>query len=1301
MSRLPWNVLEPLPEGAAWLLEASAGTGKTYQLASLFLRLVGEYGVAIDRILAMTFTNAATSELRERVRLRLEDALHVCTGRSTSNDLVLAHVREAVANDEELARRLTLAIQCFDTAPIRTIHGFSQSILQELAFETGHDRSLTLAESADDIAEELVNDALADLWSRATAAQVRILGSLDLSRTRLLAVVRATTGAQRPVIEASAASEADARAGDPWRTLLQQTEAFSKILVRFGAAHFGPEGDSPAVRSFLAAVEGKGLFKGNSMGTVIAQRTVEHLRKAATLGTFTRKGQAGTDYERFEDGKIRSLYRGKAIESEPFWPFFQDIHALFAAAEDFAARAEPLAAFALLARPRLELALARRRAITFDGLITALADRVEHELAEGGSSALAATLRGRSDAVLVDEFQDTDAAQWLLLREAFLGHRRLFLIGDPKQAIYAFRGANVHVYLEAANAIEREPARARTMTTNWRSDGHAVRAMNASWRAGSEAFDTPGVDYVQVEAEPKRQGVGLTPALEFHWMDARLEGGEAGVALTNKDRAASLATELAASAVLELLEGTPPRGALEATAPVLPREIAVLTFRHADAEAMRDALVARGVPAVYTSRHSVFATEAALWLQRWLEAVAAYGHPRAVRLLALTPLVDWSAEEIAHARESEEAGALGTVGAAHAARMEALVEHVRATAERWEREGFGRLFDRDSTHFETFPRLLAMPLGERIATDLRHLFELTHAHERRHRSSAAALAAWLERERAGAEDSTREVSQRLESDARAVTIETVHASKGLEYGYVLLPFCWQERTFEAKDGPVKIAGPSGARVNLEGAASARRSAAADEVAREEAREAQRKLYVALTRAKHRTLAWIGPLTDGGEDLARSALGRVVLRDPEKTGVLREGELVAPRPRAKAAERLPMAAALVRTVEARLDALVRRSEGTVAWRIAEREPQVRRYALKDLPPVRELAAPWPAARPALISPWQTTSFTALTRAATALDENQGASTAPGEVTTDEREAPSVEPAVARSARKAELTLTKGGGTAYGTFVHEVFEHVDFRTGHALDGRSLEVLAREAARRTTVGEDAATELAGAMPSLLAASLARPEVLLPEGFSLSSIARDDRLDELAFDLALGAGTRWQRGSSSTAGLVALERVVDAMRAAPEVLPPAWVSDFERRVRSGRLATGLVGILRGAIDLVFRVPSPRGDRAFVVDYKTNRLPGSSLESYAREGMGAAMREGDYLLQALLYTVALHRELRLRLRSYRYDDHVGGFLYLFVRGLGAASSVAGEPCPGVYADRFPEALVVAVDEALRAGERT
>jgi exodeoxyribonuclease V beta subunit len=1321
MSRAPWDVFEPLPEGAAWLLEASAGTGKTFQLASLFLRLVGEYALPIDRILAMTFTNAATSELRERVRRRLEAGHEACArGAAKTDDPVLDHVRARVG-DGELAARFAIALQSFDAAPISTIHGFSQRMLQELAFEVGHDRGLTLTESTESIVGELVDDALADLWSRADRRHVAVLDGLGICRARLLTVARAALGAQALRVEAARTAPADA---SPWGPLFEDIDALLADVDTFARAYFGTDwqaGGHPTIAALDAAL-GDRTFDGRRMRSASARLSIEAIR-VWSVGGGARIKDLDDDLERLEEESVVAARRRgrEGLETEPFFPFLRDYWAVRARVRAFEEGVERFGAFAASVRPRVEAALEARRLLTFDALVARIADRIEAERAEGGASTLAAALRARFDAVLVDEFQDTDAAQWTMLREAFLGHRRLFLIGDPKQAIYSFRGANVHVYLSAAEAID--PHRQRTMATNWRSDGTAVEAMNALFRAGSSSFDVDALDYVEVAATGARVGAGVRPALDLRWVDERLTGGVAGAAIRSRDAALRLASELAAEEIVALL-AAPPAG-LGALA---PKDFAVLTATHRQGEAVRRALLDRGVPAVSASKGDVFASEAALWLARWLAAVASRGHAREVRALALSPIVGWSGEQIAAAREDapwpNEARPGGAQEATPAQALEALLEHVREASDRWPREGFGRLFDRDLLHFGTFERTLATPLGERHATDLRHLLELAHAHARRHRPSPGALAIWVAAARAESESVPQERVQRLESDERAVTIETVHLSKGLEYPIVLLPFAWDERAFDAGDGPIKVQGATATVLNVEGGASSRRRTLAEEARREERREAQRKLYVALTRARHRTIAWFGPVGEGAADLASTALGRLALRPPGARGLLGEGALVAPvRGRsAKAVVDSAQAAEVFGEVSARLDALRDLSAGACAWSVAIEPPRppTRAEAVAYAPP-REAARTWPSGVPSLLSPWQTTSFTGLAHAASrshdghefahapepvhgAADELHGAEAF--EVSGPSRETTT---RAANGAGPLAPLLAHPGSAAYGTFVHAVLEQTDFAGCAARDGRALVELTREAARRAAVPHAAADELAAAMPALVAAPLERPEVDLPHGFRLASLADSDRLDELAFDLGLGAGTAYRRGHGGhgvQSGLTSLASLFAAMRAHPEVLPPEWVADFERRSSGGRAAAGLVGVLRGAIDLVFRTrrdprqgeTHPPEHRYWIADYKTNRLRGASLDPYVGAGLEAAMIAGDYLLQALVYTVALHRELRVRVHGYAYERHVGGFLYLFVRGMGVAPSHDGHASPGVYAGRFPAALVAAVDAALSEG---
>ncbi len=1295
-----WSPLVDLPAATPWLLEASAGTGKTYQLASLVLRLVGEYGIAIERILAMTFTNAATSELRERVRARLEDAWLVLEGvkESDKNDNVLPHVRAQVGDDKELARRYLLALQCFDAAPIRTIHGFSQSILQEFAFEAGHDRSLTLVENTAEVIEGLVNDALATLWARSDRRAIAMLDSLKLSRERLTKVAKATIGAQAVVLEASSLDPSSPAPVDPWARLFADFSKLQEAVDAFIKTHL-PNGfdlANPALSALMAASNTK-VLKGNSHGPSQVARSID------ALCTFMNEGGVlgSADLARLTPDGIRNgLRKGEVAESQPFWPFVQAFGELHAQAVAFMANAEPEAAFASTVRARVAEVLASQRAITFDGLIARLAERIAET--GGGASPLAERLRERFDAVLVDEFQDTDAAQWAVIDAAFFGHRRLFLIGDPKQAIYSFRGANVHVYLAASEKLDA-PQR-RTMTENWRSDGTALTAMNTLWRAGSLPFGLAAVDYVRVHPAPKHRGRGITPSLDLRWMDARSAGGVPGTLLTS-GAGAPLAAALAADEILTRLTSRAPvdEGVDGSARPCEPQDFAVLVNTNAQADTVREALLARGIPAVCAAKGSIFASDAALWVQRWLLAIASHGGDRDVRVAATTPLVGWSADALAHALEDNSRRSVEVFAAerVETPSIDSLLEHFRRLGERWGHEGFGRLFDSDLAAFGTYPRLLAAPLGERHATDLRHLLELAHAHERQHRPSAGALAAWIAERRTDDSARSDDEALRLESDARAVTIETVHKSKGLEYPIVLLPFAWQEYGVGADD-PVKVQLASHTILNLDGKASERRKERVLVQEAESLQEAQRKLYVALTRAKHQTVVWFGPVGQKSDDLAATAIGRLALRETDSIGLLAAETLVAAKSN-KGGDGAEAADVLARVTE-RLHALVASSEGTIATSFAS-PPAARpsRYIPTQAPAIVHPRAPWPQDRTNTAGLWQTSSFTALVKSADAHAVREPFSSSlndsePGLFDEASRASSSLAEDSAPLSAPA-IVMTHAGSAAYGTFVHTIFEQVSFSTGAPRGGRALrDVLTQEAAI-AGLGAPAADDLERVIPALLMAPIAAAEVLLPRGFSLSSISDEDRLDELAFDVRLGDGTAWSSATRGTTGIASLDTLFRAMRSAPQVLPSAWVDDFERRLRGGRFAGGLLGILRGAIDLTFRVHGAQGSRYFIADYKTNRLPGDSLASYTRSALLNAMVSGDYLLQALLYTVVLHRELGLRLPGYRYDEHVGGFLYLFLRGMSSTETWDGAATPGVYADRFPESLVTAVSQALDAGD--
>lgn len=1317
MSFAPWKASESLPAGAAWLLEASAGTGKTYQIAGLVLRLVAEYGLRIDRILAITFTNAATAELRDRVRKRLSSALvAIERGSADRDDAFVEHLLSlAQPSREQMAAHLRIALRDFDLAAISTIHGFSQRMLSELAFESGQDLDLELLSDPAEILEEIVDDELAHFFHGADTEEVALYQAAGYTRDELLRVARAMCAAVEPEVvpprkaDAAAATRASVQAFRavcvPMQTLFtdaanrQKLQALAAMPDRF---NYGGRlsGQIDKVCTWIA--------EGAILPDKDAEGALKALRAEALQAAFEAKLPKGGDKT--------------ALQKEPFWPLIESLDTFIDRAGAFWNGFAPLADFAVTVRPRFEAEVARRRVLTFDAMLSRLAEKV---LADGGAaSPVAQRIRDRYDAVLVDEFQDTDASQWTVLEAAFLGHKRLILIGDPKQAIYAFRGADVHVYTAASKQVA--PAHRRTMDVNYRSDQSVLEALHTLWRAGSNAFDDKGFDYVDVKpCKDKKRGAdsAVEPGLDIRWVDARvLKGGE-GHPIDSK-RPAELARLAAAEVVASL---SPSRDG--ASPPVAKASrLAVLVNSHAQAATVQRALRDVGVPAVAATRNTVFATEAARWLATWLDAVAAGGRDREARAAVVTPLFGWTADELAWALAAADEGGQ---------RWQAWTARLHDAAARWTRWGFARVFDREVLDLGVLPRVLALPGGERHATDLRHLFELVHAEERSTRGGPATLAAWL---RAEAEVADQERAQRLESDADAVRIETVHASKGLQYGHVLLPFTWDARAPANRGykGPILLRTEGHTRIDLSPAMSQARQDAIDEAHQESRREDLRRTYVAMTRAEHRNVAWYGPMGKHGQTAEATAMGRLLFRGPTTIGH-DDGEL--PDFKKDTAAAWPVA-------HKRLDDLATRSGGTVVWSAVERIPKAAAWLPPRVAPTASpQAAPWPASRASLRGEWMVTSYTGLAaRSAVATpDGAEGNATTEGELERDDLRAGRDErPSVAAPTAMPELhgvsmprddrdRLKRGGGTVYGTFVHEVFEAVDFTSAQGKDGRALRDLVGACAERNGLQADpqVAAELVEKMPGLLATpldhqggTLADPLRGLPKGFTLAHIGARDRLDELAFNLRLGAGARYTRTAAPTTPRMgtlvidpsriqtALAAVLDDARVPAQEIAPvrAWLTHHLERARleGGQIFEEIAGILTGSIDLVFRTHPDAAQRAagdtdprwFVVDYKTNVIETSTPAHFTGPWLAWKMATTGYPLQALLYTVALHRHLQLRLRGYDYDRHMGGYLYLFVRGMaGTDTPRCAETgrCLGVFAHRWRRETIEAVDDALGA----
>ncbi len=1115
-----FELVGALPEqGEVVVLEASAGTGKTFALAGLVTRYVAEGEATLDEMLLVTFGRAASQELRERVRAQLVEAARALedatrpgavagdglvagNGAPASDNELLAHL--LTGTPEELAerrRRLRDAIAGFDAATIATTHQFCQLVLRSLGVAGDSDAGVTLVESLDELVAEIVDD----LYLQRFAGQK---DSPDLTRDEALALAREVVGNPHTELTPS----------DP----TPGTAAW--VRVDFA-------------RAVLAELE-------------------RRKRRLGILGY---------------DDLLSRLATALAPEDAP----------------------------------------ARHR------------------------------MRRRWKIVMVDEFQDTDPIQWQVIERAFAGHATVVLIGDPKQAIYAFRGGDIVTYLQAA----RTATTRRTLATNWRSDRPLVDALQTILRGAALGHEDIVVrDVAARHADHRLAGAPRNAPFRLRVV-TRDKFGLTGTRHVGMDQLRDhIGRDLAADIKALLASDATYDGR-----PVEAGDIAVIVEAHRDARVCRDALAAAGIPAVYTGDTDVFSSSAAA---DWLCLLEAFEQPHRsglVRAAATTMFFGVTAEELAAGGD---------------ALTDKVAETLRGWADHARERGVAAVFEAAQVA-GMGRRVLGVRGGERHMTDLAHVAQVLHETGHRERFGLPALLDWLRgqcAERSGATERNR----RLDSDAAAVQIMTVWVSKGLQYPLVYLPFAFsryvptRDNVLYHRDGRrcLDIGGKASPGLK-EIEALGRREMAGDDI---------RLTYVALTRAQSQVVAWWAPSWDEGNGgLSRLLRGRGA------------GEATVP-------DRLTTKVSDVDAV-----ALFR------SWESAG-GPAVEESVVVAAPEAPEGGSPSGLGvrrfTRSIDTAWRRTSYSGLIRSAA---EAPGVTSEPEAVPLDDEVGSDVVVPTGSTTSPPESTDSPGSpvspmaalpaGAAFGSLVHGVLEHADPDAGDLLTELTRHVADQVGWWPVDVTVD---ELAAALVPLHHTPLGP----LAGDLTLAQIGLGDRLRELDFEIPL-AGGDLRRGSDRPADV----RLADVGRLLRRHLPEGDpLLPYADRLESRGLGDqSLSGYLSGSIDVVLRVPGPR---YLVVDYKTNRLGDpegtTTAADYGREQLTAAMLHSDYPLQALLYVVVAHRYLRWRQPGYDPATHLGGVLYLYLRGMCGPETPTEDGHPaGVFGWQPPVSLVLALSDLL------
>lgn len=983
-----FDVLE-VPLGGMRVVEASAGTGKTHNITGLYLRLLLETGLTPERILVVTYTVAATAELRTRIRKGILEAADAFRTKRDDPDTkvdaspLIASLLARFPDAEIAYRRLGNALRTFDEAAIFTIHGFCQRVLAESAFESGAPLASEMLGDQNDLLAECIED----FWRRethdASAVWVRYLVESGVTPTRMREEISSLVG--RPFEDILVPPIADTATDE---------KTYEALFTRARETWDGARED---VRACLAS-DALNRTKYNRKAIDGWIESVDLLLAGDTpsIKLFPRFSRLTPDG--LADGTKKKC-------TTPTHPFFE----LCGEIESVQTRLEPSyqARHAEMRKRLLDFCneeirrrKRERRVRWFDDLLLDLDDALRSETT---GAALADTLRERYGAALIDEFQDTDPLQYSIFRRIYPpsasgeADAPVFLVGDPKQAIYAFRGADVFAYLRAREgAVDQY-----TLDENWRSDRGVVEAVNAIFGAHDTPFVLEEIPHLPVRPHFSDRAATCLARVDLPpvraWFLPREDEGK-----LKSGEAKQWIAEATADEIVRLLESgmSLPNGD-DPPVPIHGGHIAVLVRSHPQGQLIRSALSARGVAAVEESQDSVFGSSEAEEIERVLAAIAKPTDERLVRGALATTLLGVSATRLVEFAESEHTWDR---------EIASFHEHRRE----WLTAGFGQMFRGLIQQRAIAERLLKRPDGERRLTNLLQIGELLTSEATTEHSGAEKLLQWLAtRRRVASGKGVPPVEHllRLESDDNLVQINTLHGSKGLEYPIVFVPFAWSTGGGNRTPPYVMFhqSGTESGRPFLDFGSEAKEEH--DRLAeREDLAEDLRLLYVALTRAKHHcTFGW-GAVQ--GE--TRSPLAWLFHPETRKGGVLDE-------PLALPYQELPDAEIL-----ASVERIAKDSRGSLAV-VPLARPETttpRRYT------PAENARPGPlTARDvgrSISNRWRITSFSAL-RGGRSVDH-------------PDRDGRAAAPAGESEPRRDLFGFPKGARP--GVCLHEVFERWDF-------------------------------------------------------------------------------------------------------------------------------------------------------------------------------------------------------------------------------------------------------------------
>lgn len=828
-SYTPFNAIQtPLHKGIN-LIEASAGTGKTYAIAMLVLRFVVELDIAIDKVLVVTFTKAATEELKDRVRKRLVEARQIAQGGKVEDETLNVWFEQLNLEPSVIQKRLNTALINIDQAAIFTIHSFCQKVLHEHALESGQLFDAELLDDLSSIKQACVDDFWRKQLYHRTTAQVAILTAHYKTPDELLNSVKDVKDDMM---------------------VCPNTEDLDELLQRFAQlsddAQIALQNSDAVIQQGIADKKFKKGFLPD-YNALTAWLNKERF-DLPNLDCLSYDGLTGhLDGTKFKTNKTQSSEERKA-------DYLAELNvdcAVFDKLNDCLQRIDLALRRNLIDNLRIQLneRLQHLNVLSFDHLISRLAEALQSDKKD----LLVHELQARFQAALIDEFQDTDNHQWFIFSTLFDSAAHfLYLIGDPKQAIYKFRGADIYSYIGA----QQRASEKLTLTHNWRSHPKLVDAVNSLFQQKDQPFLLKELAFHPVQAaqtpdkgELHFDNQAIAPMMlwqlaeeeDKHWTKGKAES-QVRIAVCNE--------------IIELLNNDytlqPENRRLQ------PKDLAILVYTNEQAQDYQNALREVGVPSVLKSTRSVFASHEAKELYRLLNAVA---NPNDLSLLKQALTISWfglDGQSLYELFKDET-------------RLDEIMLRFVEYYQDWQKLGLMAMLEKLLGREEIRIKLAQNNRVERQLTNIHHAIELTHQAASDEHLGINKTLDWLQSAIHKSDGSTSETQQlRLESDEDAVQIITMHRSKGLEYAVAFCPCLWQDK--EAKAQTLAIAHEHGNIVADLGSPDFKDRA--KQAKDEQDAENARLCYVALTRAKYRCyLVWVNARTK--EKTNQSALGQLL------------------------------------------------------------------------------------------------------------------------------------------------------------------------------------------------------------------------------------------------------------------------------------------------------------------------------------------------------------------------------------------------------------------------------------------